>query len=120
MCAGAHLRSTTTHPALQETATDMDLTHFPMGAHLTELDGRAILPPLIRTPHGWVEQQPVGCGSCEGTRFLIGWTACGCRTDALAPGHRTWTCRQCGQHERVGCLDETAQRGPMEEYGCAN
>lgn len=98
----------------------VDLKSVQMGALLTELDGLAIVPPLIRTPHGWTEQSPVRCGSCEGTRFLIGSTACSCRTDTLAPGHRTWTCRECGQHERVGCLGAGAQRGPMEEYGCAN
>lgn len=96
----------------------MNLSSVPIGAPLTELDGLAIVPALIRTPHGWIEQAPTRCGSCEGTRLLIGWTACGCRSDTLAPGHRTWTCQECGQHERVGCQDADAQRGPMEEYGC--
>lgn len=96
----------------------MTLHSAPHGSLLTELDGQQIIPPLIRTPHGWVEQKPARCGACEGTRFLIGWTACACRTDTLAPGHRTWACQTCGQYERLGCLDAAAQAGPMEEYGC--
>ncbi len=98
----------------------MDLSSIPIGESLLELDGLAIVPALIRAPGGWIEQSPVSCGSCEGTRFLIGWAACSCRSDTLAPGHRTWECRECGQHERVGCLGAGGQRGPMEEYGCAN
>lgn len=96
----------------------MNLDSIPTGEVLTELDGLAILPPLIRTPHGWIEQKPVRCGTCNGARFLIGWAACPCRPDTLAPGHRTWLCCTCGQHERIGCRDAQAQRGPMEEYGC--
>lgn len=96
----------------------MNLNSTPMGATLTEWDGQLIVPPLIRTPRGWIEQAPSRCENCGGDSILIGWTACACRTDTLAPGHRTWTCQKCGQHERVSCLDASAQRGPMDEYGC--
>ncbi|GAB4097801.1 hypothetical protein GCM10028787_32760 [Brachybacterium horti] len=96
----------------------MTLSSYPQGVKLTELDGRTILPPLIRTPRGWAERPPSRCGACEGTQLLVGWTACACRTDTLAPGHRTWTCQTCGQHDRLGCLDATSQARPMQEYGC--
>src|SRR5690625_6074153 len=56
-----------------------------MGATLTEWDGQLIVPPLIRTPRGWIEQAPSRCENCGGDSILIGWTACACRTDTLAP-----------------------------------
>lgn len=96
----------------------MDLSAFPMGETLHELNGRVLLPPLIRTPAGWVEVRPVQCAQCDGRRLLIGWTSCSCRTDTSMGGHRTWTCRGCGQTEHVGCLGEREGQGPMESYGC--
>ena len=71
----------------------MTLNGIPMGGTLTEIGGLAIVPALIRTPHGWIEQAPNRCGSCKGTRLLIGWTACSCRSDTLCtdtePGNAT-------------------------------
>lgn len=96
----------------------MTLSSYPLGPILTELDGRTLIPPLVRTRDGWAEQAPAQCSACRGSQLLVGWTSCACRTDALAPGHRTWTCRTCGHRERAGCLDAAAQRGPLEEYGC--
>jgi hypothetical protein len=83
---------------------------------LHEVGGKRVLPPLVRSSAGWAEQGPTRC-ACGGTRFIIGWTACACRTDTLAPGHRTWICRHCEHRTAVGCLGP-AGPGPMESYGC--
>lgn len=75
------------------------------------------IPPLVRTSEGWAERGPERC-SCGSTRFLVGWTACSCRTGTLGPGHRTWECQQCGRRVVLGCL-EAPVMGPLDEYGCA-
>src|SRR5699024_113530 len=64
---------------------------------------------------GWAEEQPAMC-PCGGERFLIGWAACSCRTDTLAPGHRTWECLACRRRTALGCLGP-AGLGPMQSYG---
>ena len=87
-----------------------------MGEVMHEYNGKLLFPPLVRTPQGWAEQQPPRC-ACGSARNLIGWTACSCRSDTGAPGHRTWTCRDCGLSTAVGCLGP-AGLGPMESYGC--
>lgn len=83
---------------------------------LHEYGGKLLIPPLMRSPEGWAEQTPPSC-ECGSSRALIGWTACGCRTDTLAPGHRTWECRACGNVALLGCLG-AEELGPMESYGC--
>ena len=83
---------------------------------ITEYQGLQVIPPLIHTAQGWAEQQPMTC-SCGSVQFLIGWTACSCRTDTVAPGHRTWECRACGHRSVLGCLGK-AGPGPMDSYGC--
>lgn len=83
---------------------------------LYEYGGKLLIPPLMRSPEGWAEQMPPSCG-CGCSRALVGWTACGCRTDRLAPGHRTWECRANGNLARLGCLGAEGL-GPMESYGC--
>jgi hypothetical protein len=60
-----------------------------MAERITEFEGLQVIPPLYRTPEGWAEERPAAC-ACGEERFLIGWAACACRTDTLAPGHRTW------------------------------
>ena len=87
-----------------------------MADHITEFNGLQVIPPLHRTSEGWAEEQPLTC-TCGGEWFLIGWTACSCRTDTFAPGHRTWECRACGRSAALGCLGP-AVLGPMEGYGC--
>lgn len=83
---------------------------------LDEVGGKLLLPPLVRVPGGWAEQGPEPC-SCGGLGYLVGWVACSCRSDTLAPGHRTWQCAGCATLTRVGCLGLAGQ-GPMESYGC--
>lgn len=83
---------------------------------MTECGVLRVIPPLVRTAQGWAEQQPSDC-SCGSRRFLVGWTACSCRRDTLAPGHRTWECQQCHRREVLGCLG-AAGPGPIEGYGC--
>ena len=84
---------------------------------IAELAGLRLIPPLVRSTEGWVEQRPIQC-SCGNGRFLVGWMACSCRTDTLGPGHRTWECQQCGRRAVLGCL-EAPVMGPLDEYGCA-
>ena len=97
----------------------MNLDDFPIGALLHELDGKAVIPPLTRTQAGWGEPQAPNCSSCSNTRILVGWVACSCRRDTFSPGHRTWTCANCYQVTRLGCVNKNANLGPLEEYGCA-
>ncbi|GAB4097771.1 hypothetical protein GCM10028787_32460 [Brachybacterium horti] len=84
---------------------------------IAEYEGLRLIPPLVRTAQGWAERRSSEC-SCGGRRFLVGWTACSCRTDTLGPGHRTWECQQCGRRAVLGCL-EAPVMGPLDEYGCA-
>jgi len=87
-----------------------------MAERITEFEGLQVIPSLHRTPEGWAEERPETC-PCGGEQFLIGWAACACRTDTLAPGHRTWECLECGRRTALGCLGP-AGLGPMQSYGC--
>lgn len=49
-----------------------------------EIEGKLLLPPLVRTIHGWAEQGPPPW-ECGSRRFLNGWLTCSCRVD--------WDCR---------------------------
>lgn len=89
-----------------------------MGEVMYEIEGKLLLPPLVRTAHGWSEQGPPRC-ECGSWRFLNGWLACSCRVDTYGPGHRLWSCRECDKRTAVGCLGDTGL-GPMESYGCNN
>lgn len=89
-----------------------------MAERITEFEGLQVIPPLYRTPEGWAEERSAAC-ACGEERFLIGWAACACRTDTLAPGHRTWECTACGQRVALGCRG-SADPGPMEAYGCGS
>lgn len=79
-----------------------------IGETIHEYDGLQVIPPLTRTAAGWVQQSPTPCPECGGTTHLVGWHACMCRDDTLAPGHRTWICRNCDHRRLLGCRDETA------------
>lgn len=82
---------------------------------LHEYGGKLLIPPLVRVKDGWAEQSPPPC-QCGSSEAIVGWEACGCRTDTLAPGHRTWECRACGERAVLGCLGAEGL-GPMESYG---
>lgn len=87
-----------------------------MAERMTESEGLQVIPALLRTREGWAEEQPSVC-ACGSEQFLIGWTACSCRTDTISPGHRTWECLACSRCTALGCLGP-AGLGPMESYGC--
>jgi len=76
------------------------------GEMIHEYDGLKVIPPLLRTADGWVQQRPTPCPQCGADEHLVGWLACGCRSDTLAPGHRTWICRRCDHRRALGCFGE--------------
>ena len=89
-----------------------------IGDELTELEGKKLIPSLVRTSDGWAERRPGPC-ACGSSRALVGWAACSCRNDTVAPGHRTWECATCGHRVALGCLG-SVDPGPMEAYGCGS
>src|SRR5699024_9652453 len=96
----------------------LSLSGMAIGDVLTELEGKKLIPPLVRTVDGWAEPRPDPC-LCGRGQLLVGWAACSCRDDAVAPGHRTWECSACGHRVALGCRG-SADPGPMEAYGCGS
>lgn len=76
-----------------------------MSETIHEYDGLRVIPPLTRTAAGWMQQPPTPCLQCGAVEHLVGWHACSCRSDTLAPGHRTWICQRCDHRRVLGCLE---------------